>query len=136
MSQPVEARQSAGLRPLPAHLDCDPIQARRAIEALRAGVPNRDAVRLLSTQQPQAEERFRRQLGALARDAAAERPTSGLLLAGDFGAGKSHLLEFLEHRGVEIARDGEGGCQTREPANLQFPSPPRKLGVGAGALLE
>src|SRR3982074_355548 len=97
MSQPVEAREEADLSSIPAHLDIDRVDARRAIEALRAGVPNRDAVRLLSTQQPQVEARFRRQLGALAEDAAAGRPTPGLLVAGDFGAGKSHLLEYLEH---------------------------------------
>jgi len=96
VSQPVDAREPADLRPVPAHLEIDPIHARRAIEALRAGVPNRDAVRLLSTQQPQVEARFRRQLGALAEDATAGRPTSGLLVAGDFGTGKSHLLEHLE----------------------------------------
>jgi P-loop Domain of unknown function (DUF2791) len=97
VSQPLEAREPTDLRPVPAHFEIDPIHARRAIEALRAGVPNHDAVRLLSTQQPQVEERFRRQLTALAEDATAGRTTSGLLLAGDFGAGKSHLLEYLEH---------------------------------------
>src|SRR5262245_469119 len=79
----------------------DPVHARRAIEALRAGVPNRDAVRLLSTHQPHVEARFRRQLAALADDAPAGRPTGGLLVAGDFGAGKSHLLEYLEHVALE-----------------------------------
>lgn len=97
MTQPLEARQPADLRPVAAPLEIDPIHARRAIEALRAGVPNQDAVRLLSTHQPQVEARFRRQLEGLAEDATAGRPTSGILLAGDFGAGKSHLLEYLEH---------------------------------------
>jgi hypothetical protein len=97
MTQPLEARQPTDLRPVSAPLEIDPIHARRAIEALRAGVPNRDAVRLLSTQQPQVEARFRRQLDGLAEDAAGGRPTSGVLVAGDFGTGKSHLLEYLEH---------------------------------------
>jgi hypothetical protein len=101
VSQPVESRQPADLRPVPAPIEIDPIHARRAIEALRAGVPNRDAVRLLSTQQPQVEARFRRQLGVLAEEATAGRPTPGLLVAGDFGAGKSHLLEHLEHIALE-----------------------------------
>jgi hypothetical protein len=96
MSQPLEAREPADLQPVAAPLEIDPIHARRAIEALRAGVPNRDAVRLLSTHQPHVEARFRRQLGALAEDATAARATPGLLIAGDFGAGKSHLLEYLE----------------------------------------
>jgi len=78
-------------------LDVDQVHARRAIEALRAGVPNQDSVRLLSPQQPQAEARFRRQLEALADDFSAGRPTAGLLVAGDFGTGKSHLLEYLQH---------------------------------------
>src|SRR5262249_32249362 len=80
-----------------APLDIDPVDARRAIEALRAGVPNRDAVRLLTPQQPHVEDRFVRQLGALSRDMAEGRPAPGLLVAGDFGTGKSHLLEYLQH---------------------------------------
>ncbi len=101
MSQPVEAREAADLSSIPAHLDIDPVHARRAIEALRAGVPNGDAVRLLSTQQPQVEARFRRQLSTLTEDVTTGRPTAGLLVAGDFGAGKSHLLEYLEHIALE-----------------------------------
>jgi hypothetical protein len=101
MTQPLEARQPADLRPVSAPLEIDPVHARRAIEALRAGVPNRDAVRLLSTHQPQVEARFRRQLDGLAEDAAGGRPTSGVLVAGDFGAGKSHLLEYLEHLALD-----------------------------------
>ena len=77
-------------------MEIDPVQARRAIEALRAGVPNHDAVRLLSTHQPQVESRFRRQLAGLTEDAPNGRPTPGLVVAGDFGAGKSHVLEYLE----------------------------------------
>ena len=97
MSQPLEGRPPADLRPVQAPLDVDPVHARRAIEALRAGVPNQDAVRLLRPQQPQIETRFQRQLGALAEDAANGRPTSALLVAGDFGTGKSHVLEHFEH---------------------------------------
>jgi hypothetical protein len=78
-------------------LEIDSVQARRAIEALRAGVPNRDAVHLLSTHQPQVEARFHRQLAALTEDAPNGRPTPGLVIAGDFGAGKSHMMEYLEH---------------------------------------
>ncbi len=64
MSQPLEGRPPADLRPVQAPLEVDPVHARRAIEALRAGVPNQDAVRLLRPQQPQIETRFQRQLGA------------------------------------------------------------------------
>ncbi len=77
------------------------LQDRRAIEALRAGVPNRDAVRALGAAQPRVEERFREQL-SLAREGAAIRAqTPGLLVAGDFGSGKSHLLEYLQHLALE-----------------------------------
>lgn len=73
------------------------VGARRALEALRAGVPSRDAVRVLGSEQPHVEERFRRQLEAAATDIGAGRPTSGLLVGGDFGTGKSHLLAHLQH---------------------------------------
>jgi hypothetical protein len=101
MTQPLEAQQPADLRPVAVPLEIDPVHARRAIEALRAGVPNQDAVRLLSAHQPQVEARFRRQLEGLAEDATAGRPTAGVLVAGDFGAGKSHLLEHLEHNALD-----------------------------------
>jgi hypothetical protein len=77
------------------------ITARRAVEALRSGVPNRDAVRVLGSAQPQVEERFWEQLQAAKDDLAAGRQTPGLLVAGDFGAGKSHLLEYLEHLALQ-----------------------------------
>ena len=101
MSQSVEAGAPGAAGRSPHQLPIDPLPARRAIEALRAGVPNRDAVRLLSSQQPQAEARFRRQLAALAEDAAEGRPTAGLLVAGDFGSGKSHLLEEMAHLALD-----------------------------------
>jgi hypothetical protein len=69
---------------------------RRAIEALRAGVPNRDAVRAMGSSQPHVEELFRQRLDAARADTAGGRPSSGLLVAGDFGSGKSHLLEHLQ----------------------------------------
>jgi hypothetical protein len=75
------------------------VQARRAIEALRAGVPNRDAVQALGSTAEEVKDRFEELLGA-ARERAVEEPSaagSGFLLAGDFGAGKSHLLEYLQH---------------------------------------
>lgn len=81
-----------------------PLHARRAVEALRAGVPNRDAVRALGALQPQLEERFRQQLTAMAAggdDPDAGRPPTGLLIAGDFGDGKSHLLEYFQHLALE-----------------------------------
>ena len=76
--------------------DLGPVQARRAIEALRAGVPNRDAVLVLGGGQPRIEERFRALLERAADDVARGTQAPGLLLGGDFGTGKSHLLEALE----------------------------------------
>ena len=73
------------------------LSARRAIEALRAGVPNRDAVLALGCEQPAIEERFREQLQTARESAQAGVQTPGLLIAGDFGTGKSHLLEYLQH---------------------------------------
>lgn len=66
---------------------------RRAIEALRNGVPNSDAVRQLGCNQQAIEDRFRETLG----DAKDGRSADGMLVAGDFGVGKSHLLAHLEH---------------------------------------
>ena len=75
----------------PGMTGVDPaVAARRAIEALRAGVPSRDAVAALGSGQPAIEDRF----DALC-EAAADGTAGGLLLGGGFGAGKSHLLEHL-----------------------------------------
>lgn len=77
------------------------IQHRRAIEALRSGVPNRDAVLALGCQQPAIEEKFRAQLKAAKEGAKEGGQAPGLLIAGNFGAGKSHLLEYLQHIAIE-----------------------------------
>jgi hypothetical protein len=83
----------------------------RAIEALRAGVPNRDAVQALGlgSVQPDIEARFRQMLGEVQKGLSPETDpgmspdmspavtADGMLVAGDFGAGKSHLLEYLQH---------------------------------------
>jgi len=69
----------------------DRLALRTAFEALRAGVPNRAAVRLLGSVEDTIEERFEAGLGQVWSDA----PAPGLLFAGGFGAGKSHLLGFL-----------------------------------------
>jgi hypothetical protein len=69
----------------------DRLVRRTAFEALRAGVPNRAAVRLLGSVEDAIEERFETGLGQVWNDA----PAPGLLFAGGFGVGKSHLLGFL-----------------------------------------
>lgn len=66
------------------------VAARRAIEALRAGVPSRDAVAALGSGQSAIEDRFQALCESVAGGGA-----GGLLLGGGFGAGKSHLLEHL-----------------------------------------
>lgn len=75
-------------------------RARRAVEALRNGVPNREAVRALGCSQPRAEQRFVELLRS-AGDVADRGAGSGMLVSGDFGTGKSHLLAYLEHRALE-----------------------------------
>jgi hypothetical protein len=74
---------------------------RRAIEALRAGVPNRDAVRHLGTDQRAVEKKFVDSLGQIDAERRAGHQLPGLLIGGDFGAGKSHLLEWLQHVALE-----------------------------------
>ncbi len=78
------------------------VQRRRALEALRAGVPNRDAVTALGSLQTGVEDRFTELLVAVAAaDAGAEAPPGGMLISGGFGSGKSHVLEHLAHRGLD-----------------------------------
>lgn len=66
------------------------VARRRAIEALRAGVPSRDAVAALGSGQSAIEDKF-----AELRERAAGATPGGLLIGGGFGSGKSHLLEHL-----------------------------------------
>lgn len=73
------------------------IKQRRAIEALRSGVPNRDAVVALGCTQPHIEERFRQQLENIRQSDIDGSKNTGILVEGDFGTGKSHLLEYLMH---------------------------------------
>jgi len=70
--------------------------ARVAIEALRAGVPNRSAIRLLGIQEAEIGRRFADGIAALTSD----RPAPGLLVAGGYGTGKSHLLGFLREEAL------------------------------------
>ncbi len=72
------------------------VQRRRALEALRAGVPNRDAVMVLGSMQQGVEDRFSQLLGAVDTAAGGVAP-GGVLIGGGFGTGKSHVLEHLSH---------------------------------------
>ena len=78
-----------------------PTESRRAIEALRAGVPNRDAVRFLGSSQSHIEAKFRQQLEVARQDFLEEKQASGTLIVGNLGSGKSHLLEYLQHIALE-----------------------------------
>ena len=73
----------------------------RAIEALRSGVPNRDAVLALGCTQPEIEKKFRQQLQDAKQGVVDGSKTYGMLVGGDFGTGKSHLLEYLQHLALE-----------------------------------
>ena len=73
------------------------LRARRAIEALRAGVPNREAVETLGIASPAIEERFLELLSTAHQAGAEGISPSGFLVAGNFGSGKSHLLHYCQH---------------------------------------
>ena len=78
------------------------VGARRAIEALRSGVPSRDAVAALGTSQDEAEDEAMSMLGRLAWPArAVDGRRRGVLLGGGFGTGKSHLMKHLARLAVD-----------------------------------
>lgn len=77
------------------------LDSRRAIEALRNGVPNRKAVEILGCNQPRAEAAFDALLvGAADTGRRSPGKSSGMLVSGGFGSGKSHLLAHLESRAL------------------------------------
>jgi len=73
----------------------------RAVEALRAGVPNRDAVRFLGCSQPKIQEQFQQLMSSMIDSQSENNSSKGILVASDFGCGKSHLLEYLRHLALE-----------------------------------
>jgi hypothetical protein len=78
-----------------------PIEARSAIEALRAGVPNRTAIRLLRERDGALVNTFLDSLGRCAEGLEHGRQSQGNLVWGGFGAGKSHLLGFMRELALE-----------------------------------
>ena len=78
-------------------MSSDRVHRLRAVEALRAGVPNRDVARYFPPHQNDVETRWNEAL----EKAGAGEVAPGLLLEGDFGTGKSHWLERLEHLALE-----------------------------------
>ena len=93
------------------------LDVRRAVEALRSGVPNRQAVRELGCNQPGAEHRFLTLLDQAGTGREEGRPEpQGMLVSGDFGAGKSHLLAYLE----DLALSRDFVC-SRVPVSTETP---------------
>ena len=93
------------------------VNARRAVEALRSGVPSRDAVAALGTAQGEAEDRVADLLGRLSwpsRGTAGRQ--RGVLLGGGFGSGKSHLLEHLTAGALDA-----GWCVSRVVVSKETP---------------
>lgn len=78
----------------------DTLGYRRALEALRNGVPNKDAVAVLGSNQPEVEQEFAGLMSRVENVAAISVSGFGILVRGDFGTGKSHLLEYLENQAL------------------------------------
>jgi hypothetical protein len=70
---------------------------RRAIEALRSGVPNGDAVDALGSGQSQIEDQFTALLERVTGERSGPRSRGSMLIGAGFGEGKSHLLAHLSH---------------------------------------
>ena len=72
------------------------LKNQRALEALRNGVPNGDAVAALGCNQPSVEREFDALLSRVSGSSEMPDSSLGMLVAGEFGSGKSHLLGYLE----------------------------------------
>ncbi len=81
--------------------NADAITCRWALEALRNGVPNKQAVELLGSNQTKAQDLFSELLNQSSDQDNPPDRGIGMLVSGDFGAGKSHLLSHLEHEALE-----------------------------------
>ena len=78
----------------------DALDCRRALEGLRNGVPNEKAVEMLGCNQSQAEDQFKKLLSKAVDSDDPPLSSLGMLVSGDFGTGKSHLLSYLEHHAL------------------------------------
>jgi hypothetical protein len=78
-------------------------EERRAIEALRAGVPNSAAVRLMGATSRAIAQRFDATLRAARDGLTQDRPIDGasLIVEGGFGSGKTHLLSYLQEQALQ-----------------------------------
>lgn len=86
---------------LQGHGTVPDVEARRAVEGLRAGVPNKQVVTALGCMQPEVEGRFRRLMEATQQNITAGPCPRGMVLEGEFGSGKSHVLEYLQHLALD-----------------------------------
>ncbi len=77
------------------------VHYRRALEALRNGVPNSNAVKILGCGQPQIQRHFSALLEQAQNHHNPRSDSPGMLVSGGFGTGKSHLLTHLEHMALE-----------------------------------
>ena len=77
--------------------DGDRLARRRAVEALRSGVPNSDAVIALGSGQGDIEDRFTALLEGIGGPRNGRSGRASMLLGAGFGEGKSHLLTHLGH---------------------------------------
>ena len=77
------------------------VEARRVVEGLRAGVPNRHVVTALGCLQSEVEGRFRRMLEATQQNVTTGSCPRGMVIEGEFGSGKSHVLEYLQNLALE-----------------------------------
>ena len=105
---------------------------RRAIEALRNGVPNSDAVRILGCNQPAAEQRFKELLAGELSTQGSQQELNGILVSGGFGEGKSHLLTHFQGLALDQAM-----CAARSPSARRLPSstPTRSSRAAVGSAL-
>ena len=81
--------------PTTAVVDDPATAARRAVEALRAGVPSAHAIEVLGSAQPDVEARFDALCERIDTAGTGRPAVGGLLVGGGFGTGKSHLLGHL-----------------------------------------
>ena len=81
--------------------DHPPLEGRGAIEALRAGVPNRAAIRFLGERDGALLNSFFDSLRRCAESLDEGRQAEGNVVWGGFGAGKSHLLGYMRELALE-----------------------------------
>ena len=73
-------------------MNTEAVTARSAIESLRSGVPSRHAAGRLGTTQREIQQQFEDALSAAGQGLGAKP----LVISANFGAGKSHLLGYLQ----------------------------------------